>query len=157
MEEIRSYLLGVVAAAVFCGIATKLVNTKSTVGIAIKLLAGFLMILSVVRPWAEIRMDDFLSWTDSIQTDGAFAVADGVQLADESYRQGIKQRIEAYVVDEAKAYDCQLTVDVILSEEALAVPLQIRLSGEASPYARQALTNLLSERLGIEREDLIWT
>ena len=157
MDGIREYLIGVVAAALLCGIITTLTGTKGTVGLAVKLVSGLLMLLAVIRPWTSISLDNLFGWAEDITADGTGFVASGEILAEEAYRMGIKQQTEAYIVDEARALNCDLTVEVILSDEEIPVPMQVRLTGEVSPYARQTLTNMITERLGIKREDLIWT
>lgn len=157
MDAIREYLIGVVAAALLCGIISTLVGTKGTVGVAMKLVSGLLMLLAVVRPWTSITFDDLFGWADDIRADGSAIVFSGESMADETYRASIKQQLKAYIVDEAKALGCELTVEVILSDDDIPVPKQVRLAGEISPYARQTLTNLMVQQLGIDREDLIWT
>lgn len=157
MDGIREYLIGVVAAALLCGILTSLTGTKGTVGIAVKLVSGLLMLLAVIRPWTSISFDGLFGWAEDITADGTGFVASGEMMADEVYRASIKQQMEAYIVDEAKALNCNLVVEVILSDDEMHVPVQVRLTGEVSPYARQTLTSMMTERLGIKREDLIWT
>ena len=154
MDGIREYLIGVVAAALLCGIITTLTGTKGTVGVAVKLVSGLLMLLAVIRPWTSISLDGLFGWADDITAGGTGFVASGEMMAGEAYRASIKQQTEAYIVDEAKALDCDLTVEVILSTDG--VPSQVKLAGEVSPYVRQTLTNLITERLGIKREDQIW-
>lgn len=156
MDELREYLLGIVAAAVLCGILSRLINPKSTVGIAVKLIAGFLLLLAVVSPWADIRLENVLDWADSITADGAYYVSQGEMMAEEKYRAGIKERTEAYIVDEAKALQCSLQAEVSVSADAMPVPESVILTGDASPYARQALIAVLTQSLGIGREDIIW-
>ena len=157
MDGIREYLIGVVAAALLCGIITSLTGTKGTVGIAVKLVSGLLMLLAVVRPWVSISFEGIFNWAEDITVDGTGFAASGEMMADEVYRTSIKQQTEAYILDEAKALGCDLAVEVILSDDGMPVPAQVRLTGEVSPYARQTLTNMMTERLGIKREDLIWT
>lgn len=157
MDGIREYLIGVVAAALLCGTITTLTGTKGTVGVAVKLVSGLLMLLAVIRPWTSISLDGLLGWAEDITADGTGFAASGEMMAVEVYRTSIKQQMEAYIVDEARALDCELTVEVILSDDEIPVPAQVRLTGEISPYARQTLTNMVTERLGIEQEDLIWT
>lgn len=157
MEELRAYLLGVVAVAIVCGILTKLTDPKSTVGVTVRLAAGFLLLLSVVRPWSELPVENLLDWTDAISADGAAYVALGEMEAEESYRAGIIERTQTYILDEARALHCDLQVEVTLTAEQLPVPKTVRLSGDVSPYARQAINTMLTEQLGIEREDIIWT
>ena len=157
MDGIREYLIGVVAAALLCGVITTLIGTKGTVGVAIKLVSGLLMLLAVIHPWTSITFDGLFGWAEDITADGTGFVTSGKIMADDAYRASIKQQTEAYILDEANALDCELTVEVILSGYEIPVPKQVRLAGEISPYARQALTNVITERLGIQREDILWT
>lgn len=157
MDAIREYLIGVVAAALLCGVITTLIGTKGTVGVAVKLVSGLLMLLAVVRPWTSITFDGLFGWAENIRADGSGIVLSGESMAEDAYRASIKQQLEAYILDEAQALDCDLTVEVILSDDEIPVPKQVRLAGEISPYARQTLTNLMVQQLGIEREDMIWT
>lgn len=156
MDAVREYLIGVIAVAVLCSIVTSFLSSKGMIGTAVKLIASLVMLLAVIRPWVNISVDKILDWTDSIAANGANVVADGQMMAEDSYRQGIIERTRSYIEDEAKALDCNLTVEVILCEDT-PIPKQVRLTGEVSPYARQALSNILSERLGIKQEDQIWT
>ena len=157
MDTVREYLIGVIVTAILCGVITNVLDTKSLVGTTIKLLAGLLMLFAVVHPWVSISLDNIFDWTASITADGSGFVADGDRMAKEAYRKSIIERTRAYIVDEARELNCELNVEVILSEDAMPIPKQVRLSGEISPYARQTLSAILSERLGIQREDQIWT
>ena len=157
MDTIREYLIGVLAAALICGIVTAFVQPKGALGFALKLMAGMLLLLAAIRPWVSISWDGLLGWTDRIVFDGSEYIQSGQMMAGEAYREGIKQQIEAYIVDEAKNYGCDLSVEIVLSEGEVPIPMQVCLRGDASPYAKQSLTSLLAERLGIPREDQIWT
>lgn len=156
MEAVREYLIGVIAAAVLCGVVTQIMNDKGMVGTAIKWVSSILMLLAVIRPLVNISVENILGWTDSITANGSDYVQEGQLMAEDSYRQGIIERTRTYIEDEAKALQCDLVVDVVLSDDA-PIPKQVRLTGEVSPYARQVLSNILSERLGIKQEDQLWT
>lgn len=155
MDSIREYVIGVVAAALISGAVLTLTDTKGSVGTAVKLLAGIMMLLAVIRPWASISIDSLLDWTRDIAVDGTDLVASGEKIADEAYREGIIQKTQAYILDEAKALDCEVSVEVILSDDAL--PERVTISGDISPYAKQVISAMLTNELGIEREDQIWT
>ena len=157
MDTVREYLIGVIVTAILCGVITNVLDTKSLVGTTIKLMAGLLMLLAVIRPWVSISLDNIFDWTADITANGSGFVADGDRMAQEAYRKSIIERTRAYIVDEAKALNCELTVEVILSDDEIPIPKQVRLAGEVSPFARQALTNFMTENLGINREDQIWT
>ncbi len=156
MEAIREYLIGVVAAALLCGVITTLVESKGMLGPAVKFLASLLLLLAVIRPWATISLDTLFDFTGNVTADGQDIVSSGEKMAEEAYRAGIKTRMEAYILDEAKALDCNLTVEVELSQENLCTPRRVTLRGSISPYAKQAMATMLTEELGIKREDQIW-
>lgn len=156
MDDIREYLIGVVAAAVLCGVVTDLVSQKGTLAIAIRFMTGLLMVLAVIRPWVSIRFDGLSDWSELITGDGKNAAASGEWMAQNAYYESIKQRLEAYILDEAKVLGCELKVDVTLSANTPPVPVKAQLEGAVSPYARQKLTRILEEQLGIKQEDQIW-
>lgn len=157
MDGIREYLIGVVAAALVCGVVASLVSDKTVIGLSVKFIAGLLMALVVVRPWVSISFDELFGWSEDIGVDGMDYAHSGETMAHEAYRTSIKQQMETYILDEAKALDCALTVEVILSDDDIPVPKTVTLSGDISPYARQVITTLLTERLGINQEGQIWT
>ena len=157
MDFLREYLIGVIAAALLCGVVTSVIEPKGTIGLAIKLIAGLLLLLTVVRPWINISMDGLIGWTDQLMADGSDHVQSGKIMADEIYRAGIKEQMETYIVDEAKTFGCDLTVEIILSDGEVPVPKQVRMRGDVSPYAKQSLARFLSERLGIKQEDQLWS
>lgn len=157
MEGIREYLIGVVAAALLCGVVTALLGQKSMVGVVIKFLAGLLMVLAVIRPWVSISLDKLFDFTGSMTADGQEIVSEGEKMAEDAYRASIKEKLESYILDEAKVLGCSLLVEVELAQESPAVPCKVTLSGDISPYARQSITTMLTNELGIEQEDQIWT
>ena len=157
MDRIREYLIGVIVAALLCGIVSVLTDPKGSVGHALKLICGLLMLLAVVRPWLNISLNSLYQWPDSIIADGNDWMVSGHTMAEDAYRASIKQQTQAYILDEARTLGCDLTAEVRLSDEDIPVPTQVILSGSVSPYAKEALTNLLTQQLGIEREDLLWT
>ena len=157
MDGIREYLVGVAAAAILCGIANSLIGTKGTVGVTIKLLSGLLMLMVVIRPWTSVSLDGFFNWAEDISAEGADVVASGEMLAEEAYKDSIIQQTEAYILEEARALGCELTVEVVLSDGEIPVPSQVRLTGSVSPYAKGKLSTMLTDTLGIRREEQIWT
>ena len=145
------------AAAILCGMITILLGNKGTIGVVVKLLSGLLMILAVISPWTTISFDGFFGWANDISADGNNIVADATDAANVAYRAGIKQGIEAYVLEKAKDYGCTLVAEVTLSEDAVPKPVGITLKGNIAPYAKSVLSTMIAEELGIDREEQIWT
>jgi len=157
MQAVREYLLQVTAAAVVCGIVTSLIGKNNTLGKVIQMLAGFFMALAVVGPWVNLRLDNIKDITSGF-SDSADAFAEaGEASAKEAMAKIIKEKTEAYILDKAKKLGAELTVAVTLDEQDHCAPCAVTISGSVSPYARQVLSDLLEEDLGISTEDQKWT
>lgn len=156
MDGIGEYLIGVVAAALLCGIVTTLIGNKGALGVSLKMMTGLLMLLAVLRPWTSISLNGLFGWVDDIKANGMDYATSGKLMAYDSYRTRIKENTEAYILDEAKALNCDLTVEVSLSQQEIPIPIKVRLAGEVSPYAKKVLTTMMTEKFGIKQEDQIW-
>ena len=157
MGDIREYLIGVVASAVLCGVITTLIGKKGMVGSVVKLLTGLLMTMAVVRPWVGISLDGLFGWTEDYTQQGQGIVSWGENIAMDAYQEGIKERTEAYILEKARSMGANLTVEVTLSDGEMPIPIRVTLSGNISPYAKGVLGTMLSQELGIDREEQIWT
>ncbi len=156
MQSIREYLLGVLAAALICGIASEIMGKKGVSGSLVKLLCGVFLSVSVVAPLADLRLSALPDWTQDIQLDASQAVAEGNQLANAEYRAVITRQTQAYILDKAESLGATLTVEVTLAQDALASPEAVTLRGSISPYAKQTLSRWIISELGIEEEALKW-
>lgn len=156
MDGIRAYLLSVCAAAVICGIVTRLVGEKGTQGAVVKMIAGVFLAFTVIRPIADVRLDSLSDWTADFSYDASLAAAAGEDLTREVLAAGIKKRSEAYILDKADALNVSLTVEVTLTEADIPVPCSVRLTGKVSPYAKGQLQTIIAEDLGIDKEHQVW-
>ena len=82
------------------------------------------------------------------------AAAAGEDYARHQYREYIKQRLEAYILDTAKTIGCELRVHVEV--DGNGCPVSAALWGDISPEERRELETILSEELGIAKEDQQW-
>ena len=153
MDDIRQHVIGVVAAALLCGISTTLVHEKTVLGAGVKFITGLLMVLAVLQPWTNISLDIFTDWREGISADASDIVTYGKESAMEAYRSGIKEQLESYIQDEANALGAELSVQITLADDDVPVPKRVVLSGDISPSGKQAMSALLTERLGISREE----
>lgn len=156
MESIREYLIGVVVAAVLCGIVTALVGQKGAVGTVIKFLCGLLMTLAVLSPLTKISLDNLWGWTEDFSQAGKDLVSAGENMAEEAYRTGIKERTESYILEKARSMGTELTVEVNLSPTDAPIPVGVTLTGSISPYAKERLSQMLEQELGIDRKEQVW-
>ena len=153
---IREYLIGVTAAALVCAIVKAFLPDKGAIATVIKTLLGLLMILAVVHPWTSISTEGMFDWTQDFTTDAQAVVSDAQVQAKEAVRARIKEQTEAYILSKAEALGAQVEVSVEISDEALAAPLGVSITGTVSPYARQVISQMIADDLGISREAQEW-
>lgn len=156
MNDLRDYLWGIVAAALLCGIACTLGPQNGLLKQVMKLMTGMLIVLAVLHPWVNISLDDLFGWSELITSQGEAFVAQGADLGTQAYLDGITKRVEAYILDEAGRLGAQVEVQVELSDGELPLPVRVAVSGSLSPYAKGQLERLLTQDLGINREEIQW-
>lgn len=157
INNIRSYLLGVFAAALICGIVKRLMGEKGANAALTNLIAGVFMVFTLIRPLISVELSDFDNWTDGFRADAAQAVAQGESQTRKALAQFITERTQSYILDKAQSLNTALEVEVTLSDDDIPVPIKVRLNGKVSPYAKGRLEAIISEDLGIEKENQTWT
>ncbi len=153
---LRQYLLGVTAAALICGMIKALFPEKGTMGTVIKTLLGLAMILAVVSPWTAASVSDLYDWKDDISLEAQSIVQNADQNAKEELRRRIMEQTQSYILAKADTLGAQVEVSVEISDDEVAVPSQVKITGAVSPYAKQVISQILTEDLGIDREAQIW-
>ena len=153
MSGVASYILSVTAAAIVTAILLSLAGHGSMAG-PVKLLAGIFMTLSVVSPVLRLDLPDPAAWLLDYAASGQTAAAMGEEMADDAAQAFIKSRTEAYILDKAALYGVSLAADVTLDDEG--VPVSVILTGAVSPYARNRLTKIIREDLGLGEEAQHW-
>ncbi len=121
-----------------------------------KLLVGLFMALTILAPWGSLQLQRWGSMTEGFLAEASQAAADGSQQSWDSLAAIIKERCEAYILDKAAQLKLQLTVEVTLSGDSIPSPEAVTLRGNASPYARQRLQEIITQDLGIAKEDQLW-
>lgn len=157
MDGIKTYLLGVMGAAVICGIVICMIGEKGTQGAMTKLIAGLFLAFTVIRPVANIRLDGLSDFTAAYSAAGEQAAAAGENLTKDALAASIKAQTEAYILDKAAALQVELEVDVTLSDGDIPTPSAVLLSGKVSPYAKARLQKMITDDLGIDKERQTWT
>lgn len=156
MAAVRQYLISVITAAIFYSILESLLGKKGIPAAIGKLISGLFLVLTIIRPLADIRLEDLRFPISQIQSDGALAVTAGEADTRQALAAGIKQRVESYILDKAAALEADLAVEVILTASDPPVPAFVRIQGTASPYARAQLSKIISDELGIPKEEQQW-
>ena len=156
MEDVKQYLISISAAAILSACVTSFFKS-GTNGKLIRMICSVFVSITVLQPFINLNLPSLERYFQSFSADASQCVADGIQQAADAEREGIKQRIEAYILNKATQYDCELEVFAILSEDSPYQPLGVQIKGEISPYAKAMLSAAIEQSLGILKEDQKWT
>ena len=157
MEDVRGYILTVIAAAMICGILNTIMDKKGTMTAAVKMLTGLFMAVAVLSPWIHLRVNDFQDLTTYWEASASDAAAQGEKMAQEATAAIIKQQTEAYILDKAASLELDIDVEVRLGSDNPLIPEKVIIRGSASPYGKGRLCQWIAEDLGIPEENQIWT
>lgn len=155
MGAVGQYLLSIIAAALLAGISALFFEKKDLTGAVIKVICGILLVVTIISPLKDIRIQSFrdvIPDNDLIES----AVQNGKNAAKSMCTENIKQQTEEYILKKANALDAQITVEVILSESEDAMPARVIINGTVSPYVKTSLQQIISQDLGIDKEDQVW-
>lgn len=156
MDQIRSYILSVITAAMICAVIMKLTDGKGTQTAIVKMIAALFLAFSVIRPIMGTSIGDITSIIPRFQADGASAAAEGDDISRTALRTGIKERAEAYILDKALGFGAVVDATVTVSIGDIPVPETVRIEGEVSPYVKTKLSIILENELGIPKEAQTW-
>ena len=157
VDSIRQYLLSIISAALVAGLILRLINIKTAHGTLIKIITGIFVLSTVIAPWAKLRLDDFLFYFDNIEADAEREVLKGEEASDAAVRSIIKEQVETYILEKASSMGTQLTITVSLSADNPPLPISIKIKGDASPYTKMKLKQIIENDIGIPEDRQIWT
>lgn len=154
MDDIRAYLLTVIAAAVISAIALRLVHNSSMHYTVIRLLIGVFLAITVIGPITGLQLSNLTLYMDSVRDEAQKHMESGIDTASKQTAARISQGLESYILDKATSLDLDLEVCVNLADDLTVSTVSI--TGDASPYLRRKLNDIVCRDLGIGEESLIW-
>lgn len=151
---IRSWLSGLIGAAIFCALASEL-TPKGSVRRVQSALCGIVMVSALLMPLLRIDFADYaLNLAQSREeTEAVTQRAD--EVSRELNRRSIETELEAYILDKAQTLGAQVqnvSVSVRWSTEGVWYPVSAELNGEY----HAGLANLIEGELGISKADQSW-
>lgn len=157
MEDIRTYILSVVASAVICGSIKMLFPNKGATSALISAICGIFMAFILISPLRALDLSIYDDYFSGFMEEAKTAVTDGELVALEEQKAFIKKETEAYILDKAVSLGADISVSVTLSETTPYAPMQITIKGAVSPYVKTVLKNYMNEQFGIPEEAQTWT
>lgn len=157
MDEIRQYLMSLIAVAIICSIIHGMFHDKSTYGQLIGLLTGIVMLVVLLSPLKKITIPDWAPFQENYKLLALEYTEEGVAAANSAKADIIKAKSEAYILDKAASLDAHIYVDVTVSQEPDSIPVAVTLRGAISPYGKQVLEREIETQLGILKENQQWS
>ncbi len=156
MEALRDYIISVTAVTMICAVAAALTRNAPAKEL-VRMLSGLVLTIAVIAPALDLDFSQWIAFSDTYAQAGKAVASEGEILAQSAMSDIIKAEAEAYILDKAAAAGMEIQVEVLLSDGQIPVPIQAVLTGAASPYGRQRLSQILETELGITKENQKWT
>ena len=157
MLAISQYIRTITGAALIGTVVLRLLDGKGSSSAIGKMLVGIFMAVTMLGPITQLHWTDLEDLFPDISVDAEQATSVGQATAQNALRQSISDGVQTYILDKAAQLDVELTVQVELSEDAIPVPVRLRLQGSISPYAKSRLQSIIQNDLGVDKENQIWT
>lgn len=154
MRELGQYVVSLTAAALVSGMVLTLIR-EGPVRTLARLVCGVFLTITAISPLTRMEFSDLTAVEEDYLAEGRSAAALGENLALDSRSQLIKEGLEAYILDKATALDAEISAEVRLDGEGN--PVSVIISGEVSSHIRRRLETVLTEELGISKENQQWT
>lgn len=154
IEWLRSWVLGLVGAALFCALAAAL-TPRGPVRELVRVLCGVVMASALIAPLLSLPAADYALNLARWRSEGEAAAAGGERLGEEMSRPVIEARLGAYILDKAGALGAEITdaaVSVRWTTEGVWLPVAAELRG---PYNAR-LAAAIEAELGIAQEEIRW-
>ena len=149
MEQLRTWLLGVVFAAFATGLANELAP-KGRQKALVRMVGGVLMVLSLLRPLGTIE------WSEISIPTGSFSQQAEIYRAQQENALSsiIAERLETYIWDKATELEivCAVRVEVFCDENGIPAVQSVEISAAHDTL----LSAWLEEVVGIPAEKQIW-
>ena len=138
---------------ILCGILCALFPDGKIKGLVRTFLGIFLTVI-LLSSFSVVELPDLEEIKGDYLQQAQTAAFAGEEYTRQQYRELIKQRVEAYILDTARQYGCALTVQVEVDGDGY--PVSAVLWGDIMPAEQKKLETRIAEDLGIAKEDQHW-
>lgn len=153
MEEIKSYLVAIVAACMVTVVASVLVQ-KSPLRKIVRLIGGILILLVAITPLLRLDMSQIVDYLQG--SEYSFDTSAVEQTWQSQLSEHIKQTTETYIENEAERLGATVQATVTLTEEEYPVPCHAVLIGTVDADQMETLSEYMETSLGIPRTEQEW-
>ena len=152
--RISGYVLSVISASVIVAIIISFFDEKNGTSGIIRLVSGLFLTFVIISPLSKLDFSRVSKYLEEFTLEGAEVASVGENLAREAEADIIKSRVQAYILDKANSVGVQLDAEVMLDQNN--IPVSVKLIGNISPYAKVQMATIISDDLGISKENQVW-
>lgn len=154
MELLRTWVLGLAGAAVFCAVCTEMTPEGKVKGVQ-KMVCGIVMTIALMSPLLGFDFGSYSLNLSKYRQAAQEISASAEEISDSLSRTFIEERCAAYILDKARISGLEISeakVTVRWSGEGVWYPVEAEIRGE---YDR-SLSEKIEEKLGINAENQHW-
>lgn len=155
IDNIREYVLSVIAASIICSIVKSIVGSKSSYGKVTALICGIFLAFTFLSPLVNFEISDLSLTPINIKTEAQDLAARAYVESQSQLRTIIKEETEAYILEKAESIDANIQVEIVLHDEK-PIPVGAVIKGNVSPYNRTVLSQYMTDALAISEDAQIW-
>lgn len=155
-EGLRSWILGILAAALLLGVLEALVPSGPVRPVC-RMAAGLALFLAVVNPLLQgLPADLSARFSQEVQEFSAYS--DTLSQTDESYLETImSQQAAEYIVSQAQSLGVQVTAQVSCAwQDGLPIPARAVICGALNELQQESLTQWVGDQLGLAPEAIVF-
>lgn len=151
MDAIAGYVLRLICGSAFCAL---LLSFTGNGGLMKSLCALYLAFLAI-SPLRELDPSDLFSPDPWFRMEAQRISGEGQEQAREAFSEIITEQYRAYIL--SRAAELSLTPEVHVETDAESGRItRVALRAQATPYEKNALTDLIRQNLGVERSCIHW-
>lgn len=154
MDSWKQYIFSIVVCVFSCKIVSQIIFDPKRKAL-MHLVCGTVLAIFILRPLSNINLEDLLYFPLLDEGTAEHCITKGEKIAAEAQAEYIKASCEAYILDKAKRLGAEITAQVLLDENL--IPQSADIEGSLDPDIQIQLQNILSDDLGIPKENQIWT
>lgn len=153
MTELGNYIFSVTAVCLICGAVLSLHGNGSSKEL-IRMVCGVFLAVTVLAPVKHLEIPDWGHYFQESAAEAQQQAGYGAEMAEQAIRQSITARLEAYILDKAKALGEDITCSIVLGQDRY--PKSVTVQGGIAEENRQFLSDWITEVLGIAKENQQW-
>ncbi len=120
----------------------------------LQIIFGIFLTVILLSSAVDYELPDFEGVMEDFLQQAQTASAAGEAYALQQRHNIIKETLEAYILDKADAYGCNLSVSIEVNDDGY--PACVYLWGDIPSDKQRKMESMLSQELGIAKEDQQW-